>query len=115
MWIDVAKTTPTDTLAWLLEPNGADRTLQVRQLRDDAGEVRREELRRSYGAWYMSGELRDTTGRALCFKPHARFGPTCFGFRLDTLTAAPVRRRLTIIGYRGNHSTADRVLIERLP
>ena len=115
VWIDVAKTTPTDTLAWLLESSGADRTLQVRYTRDAAGALSREEQRRSYGVWYMDGRLQDSVGRALCFKPHARSGSTCYPFRLDTLSTSPVRRRLTVLGYRGNHSIADRVLVERVP
>lgn len=115
VWIDVAKTTPTDTLAWLLESSGADRTLQVRYTRDAAGVLSRDEQQRSYGVWYMEGHLQDTLSRALCFKPHARSGATCYPFRLDTLATASTRRRLTVIGYRGNRSITDRVLVERVP
>ena len=115
IWIDVVKTTPTDTLAWLLESDGADRTLEVRYERDESGVMSRQEHKRSYGFWYMDGRLQDTSSRAVCFKPHPRAGPTCYRFRVDTLATSPPRRRLTVLGYRGNHSTADRVLVERLP
>lgn len=69
----------------------------------------------SYGTWYVSGSRPDAEGRQLCFKPRARFAATCYRFRLDTLTTATVRRRLTVLDYRGRHRTADRVLLERVP
>lgn len=72
-----------------------------------------EQLKRSYGVWYTPGQLQESSGQALCFRPHARSGPTCYAFRLDTVATSPVRRRLTVFGYRGNHSIADRVLVER--
>ena len=115
IWIDKVKTTPTDTLAWVLDPDGADRTLEVRYKRDEAGVLSREEVKRSYGVWYIEGRMQDTASRALCIKPHARFGATCYPFRLDTLATSPFRRRLTVRGYRGNHSVSDRVLVERVP
>ena len=115
VWIDSAKTTALDTLAWVLGSNGDDGTLHLTVKRDPQGMpiVQSEEKR--YGFWYLEGNLSDTTGRAFCVKPRARNGGTCTRFRMDTLNTLPVRRRLVMINYRGAHHTADRVLLERLP
>ena len=113
-WIDVEKTTPSDTSAWLLAPDGADRTMHLK-VSTAAGvppHVARSE--RLYGAWYLQGSLRDTTGRALCFKRRPRDGASCFAFRLDTLAGPPSRRRLTVLGYQGAHHVSARVLVERI-
>lgn len=115
IWIDSIKTTATDTLAWVLAPAGDDGTLHVSVRPDADGSLRSHSEEVSYGTWYASGTSPDAEGRQLCFKPRARFAATCYHFRLDTITTAKVRRRLTVLGYRGRHRTSDRVLLERTP
>ena len=114
-WIDVEKTTAADTLAWVLGVGGDDRTLHLRVLRDTAGDVRVKGDSRRYGYWYLSGALGDTARRALCFKERPRDGATCRAFRLDTISGMPPRRRLTVLGYPGEHHVSARVLVERVP
>ena len=114
-WVDVGKATTTDTVAWVLAPNGADRTLAITVLPGEHGKPTRHETVATHGTWYGSGQLADTVRRQLCFKHRARTGPTCFAFRLDTLAMGPVRRRLTVLQYHSTHSTGDRVLLERNP
>lgn len=116
IWIDSAKATPTDTVAWVLAPNGEDRTLvvHVRPAITAASAVTRREIR--YGFWYLSGALGDTTRQAICVKRRPRDGAACAPFRLDTIPkvgSATARRRLRISGFRGEHHTRDRVLLER--
>jgi hypothetical protein len=103
VWIDVEKSSPVDTSAWLLAPNGDDKTLHF---------VGTKTSEKRYASWYMAGTLSDTAGRALCFQKRPRDGATCRAFRLDTLAG---RRRLTVLGYPGAHHVSERVLIERLP
>ena len=114
-WVDVGKATATDTIAWELAANGADRTLSISVRPGTLGVPTRSENVATHGTWYGSGELADTVRRQLCFKHRARSAPTCFAFRLDTLATAPVRRRLTVLQYHSTHSTDDRVLLERTP
>lgn len=104
VWIDVEKTTAADTSAWVLSADGSDLSAHFR-----AG--KRSEKR--YGSWYLAGSLGDTTGRALCFQRRPRDGATCRAFRLDTLSDAPQRRRLTVRGYPGTHHVSERILIEQ--
>ena len=114
-WVDVGKATTTDTVAWVLAPNGADRTLSISVHPGTPGVPTRSENVATHGTWYGSGEFADTVRRQFCFKHRARSAPTCFAFRLDTVATNPVRRRLTVLQYRGTHSTDDRVLLERTP
>ena len=114
-WIDIGKATATDTTAWVLAPNGADRTLSISVRPGLHGMPTRYETVATHGTWYGAGQFADTVRRQLCFKYRARSGPTCFAFRLDTLATGPVRRRLTVLQYHSTHSTGDRVLLERKP
>lgn len=116
IWIASAKATPTDTVAWVLAPNGEDLTLvvYVRPATTAASAVTRRETR--YGFWYLSGALGDAMRQAICVKRRARDGAACAPFRLDTIPAAagvPARRRLRVLGSRGDHHTRDRGLLER--
>jgi hypothetical protein len=118
IWVDSSKATPTDTVAWVLTPEGDDRTLEVHVAYDVATGpvVTRSEKR--YGYWFLRGRLADSAGRAICFKDKPRDGASCVTFRLDTLPGpggGPARRRLLLLGYKGHHHTRDRVLLERLP
>lgn len=115
IWIDSAKATPSDTIAWILGADGDDRTLHIHVSRDAKGVASVETDDKRYGFWYSSGEMADTASLKLCVKRRARDGGTCTHFRLDTTTTQPLRRRLTLYGYRTSHGINDRVLLERLP
>lgn len=114
-WFDVDGATAMDTVAWVLGAGGDDRTLRVRVRRDSAGRthVDREDRRR--GSWYVKGAMSDTARRALCFKKRPRDGGTCRSFRLDTLPGDPPRRRLTVLGYPGEHDVTARIFWDRAP
>ena len=115
-WIDSAKTTISDSSIWVLAPNGADGTLRIRIVAEPNGATHVERDDTRYGSWYLQGTLSDTEKRALCFKRRPRDGASCVRFRLDTISFDHgMRRRLTIFGYRGERTTADRILLERLP
>jgi hypothetical protein len=118
IWVDSSKATPTDTVAWVLAPNGDDRTLDVHVASDSAGRAVITRTEKRYGFWFLRGSLADSAGRAICFKDKPRDGASCVAFRLDTLSdprGGPARRRLLLPGYKGHHHTRDRVLFERLP
>jgi len=111
-WIDLRHTTPGDTMLWVLRDDGYDGA--ARLVADPAAGERRSETR--YGSWYFDGDLADSTHRAICFsKRIGRNGATCLAFSLDTVSAdGAARRRLIVRGYRGQHYTGDRELIERI-
>ena len=110
-WIDLRHTSATDSMVWVLSPNGDDATLEIRI---DAGGGR-SERQYHYGRWRLDGELGDTTHQALCFvhRP-GRQGASCIAFRLDTLTApSGPKGHLVLKNYRGEHHTLDRELVKR--
>lgn len=116
VWIDSVHITPQDTSAWVLSPDGHDRTLHITVDRDPSGILVKKERQTPHGSWYLSGALGDTARRSICFKQRARNGGTCVRFRLDTLAEnGHTRRRRLIAGYQGQHQTRDRVVLERLP
>jgi len=119
VWVDSTRATPTDTVAWKLDPSGSDWTLEIRVLRDSAMRVTTQRSETRYGYWYLQGALADTAGRALCIKVRPRDGATCYAFEFDTLSSArgggPPRRRIVVLGYQGQQHKRTRVLIERLP
>jgi hypothetical protein len=112
-WIDLRHATPADTSLWVLRADGYDGTAHLRASPGPDGSSRTETR---YGGWYFRGKLADPADREICFSRRvARFGATCLKFDLDTLRdAAGERRRLTIRGYAGQHTTGTRQLIERL-
>lgn len=112
-WIDVRHATADDTSLWVLRADGYDGTAHI--IREADGSETRRDTR--YARWYVAGASSDPANRAICFaKRLGRDGATCLGYSLDTVPSArgPVRR-LTVRGYEGQHTTADRVLIERKP
>lgn len=119
VWMDSVKRSPTDTVAWRLDPNGADWTLEIHVVSDSVRGVRSEQRAKRYGYWYLDGAVSDTAGRMICFKKRPRDGGTCYPFRLDTLPATGTegqpRRRLIVDGYAGEQHQRTRVLFERLP
>ena len=119
VWVDSVKRSPTDTVAWRLDPNGADWTLEIHVVSDSVRGIRNEERAKRYGYWYLDAAVSDTAGRMICFKKRPRDGGTCYPFRLDTLSATGTegqpRRRLIVDGYAGEQHQRTRVLFERLP
>ena len=119
VWVDSVKRSPADTVAWRLDPNGADWTLEIHVVSDSGRGVRIEQRAKRYGYWYLDGAVSDTAGRMICFKKRPRDGGTCYPFRLDTLPATgnevQLRRRLIVDGYAGEQHQRTRVLFERLP
>lgn len=112
-WVDVRKTTPTDTSLWVLGANGYDGSAHILVKIDSTGAVHVSRTERRYGGWYLKGTLGDTASQAICFsKRLGRFGATCDRFVLDTVSGSSVPR-ITLSGYRGEHSTSDRVLVAR--
>ena len=104
-WMDSSKTTESDTSLWVLASSGDDGVMHIR-----AGGTES----RHYGYWYVHGSLA-SDDHALCFTNRpGRSAPTCRPFDLDSIaTLQGFRRRLVIRGYRGAHSSSDRVLLER--
>ena len=107
-WIDLHKTTPGDTMVWLLAPNGDDGLLEVRV--DDSG---RHESRRHYGRWQSDGAV-GGAGEICFLRRPGREASSCVDFALDTVlidgTAVP---RLRLRGYVGEQSTGDRTMLAR--
>lgn|GEM_PF-845518 len=111
-WIDEKKTTPTDTMVWVLAADGDDALLTIHL---DGGA--RQETRKHYGRW-SEGRDNDTSGAnvpALCFvRRPGRDAPSCDPFTVDSVqTQSGMLRRLTVRGYVGTHHSGDRVLVER--
>ncbi|MFI5310425.1 MAG: hypothetical protein ACHQQ3_04265 [Gemmatimonadales bacterium] len=119
VWVDSTKATPTDTVAWKLDPNGNDWTLEIKVVSDNAGHTATERHETRYGYWYLRGAAADSADRALCIKVRPRDGATCYAFQLDTIRSASAdtrpRRRLVVLGYQGQQHKRTRVLLERLP
>jgi hypothetical protein len=115
VWIDVAQTSPSDTVAWILAPNGADRTMHKTVRPDSRGVPTVAVHEISNGLWYLSGRLEDTTNRAICYKRRARDGATCLRFRMDTVATPRFLRRLTVLGYRGERLKEPRVFVDMRP
>ena len=123
-WVDVARSSPTDTVVWMLQADGLERTLHVHVRTGGDGQPIVATERRARRYWYLAGGLADRVGRRLCFKARARDGPTCVAFRLDTLAhdatagavgKAATRRTLRRLTIRGGHDDASgaRVYMER--
>ena len=115
-WVDIEKTTPGDTMVWVLEPNGRDDLLRVTIEAAPHG-IRRTEHREHYGRWTVGRLSGDSTAPALCFNRRpGRQAPSCSAFTLDTLPdGSGSQRRLRLVAYQGRHHQSDRVLIARLP
>jgi len=112
VWIDVALTSSADTVAWILAPNGADRTRHTSVTRDGRGAPSVVVRETSNGFWYLEGRLKDTNTRAICYKRRARDGATCLHFRMDTVATPRFLRRLTVFGYRGERLKEERVFVD---
>lgn len=112
-WVDLHKTSPTDTMVWVLAPSGND---QLHTIHVDPSGARTETERR-YGRW-ENARVIDSAGTsvpALCFvRRPGRDARSCDRYTLDSLRIdGATVRRLTVRGYAGAHSTGDRVLLER--
>jgi hypothetical protein len=114
-WVDVAKSTPTDTSLWLLRADGYDGSAHIRVTIDSMGMAHASRTESKYGSWYMTGTLGDSLHESICFsKRVGRFGASCIAFAMDTVgsVAGPLPR-LKLHNYRGMHHIADRLLVAR--
>lgn len=116
-WIDVRHTSSADTSLWVLRADGYDGTAHILAKADGSGAVTLLRTEHRYAWWYFDGALSDSAHRAICFsKRPGRDGPTCMPFSLDTVDDGHgARRHLLVRGYRGEHTAADRELVERKP
>jgi hypothetical protein len=118
VWLNLAQSSATDTIAWVLAPNGDEQTMII-HVAKGAGDTPVTTIREvRKGLWFLNGALTDSARRAICYQPHSRGGSTCVNFRLDTLPqvrGVSLRRRLTVLGFQGERPTGDRVLLERRP
>lgn len=114
-WVDVAKTTPRDSMIWVLRADGDDRLLRLRIVKSTAGEDSVSRTEGHHARWHLDGALSDTAGRALCFAVRPGRQPaSCSAFRLDTVDLSGAsHRRIVLLNYVGSHSRLDRVLVER--
>ena len=116
VWIDASKATPSDTVAWVLDHNGSDRTLAIKECHDTDGRARIARSERRYGVRYLQGSLAATADRVLRFETNPRVGGSCVACQRDTLRvpgALGSRRRLLIRNHEGQRNTRDGVLLER--
>ena len=110
-WVDVQKTTATDSSIWVLEPNGDDGGLRVRREANDSGSPHIE--RRRFGYWYVRGG--SGHDQALCVNRHPGRDPsscTTFESFVDS-SFQPPRRAIRLTAYIGEHHTSERLLVER--
>jgi hypothetical protein len=113
-WVDLHKTTESDTSIWVLRPDGYDGILHVRVVQSPDGTHHVESNQTRHGSWYLDGTMSDSTHRALCFSRRlGRFGATCISFSADVDSGSARPRRLRLFGYRGEHSTGTRELVPR--
>jgi hypothetical protein len=113
VWIDVALSSPSDTVAWILAPSGSNRTSHISVGQDSRGVPSTVAHEKSNGLWYLSGRLGDTTTQAICYKRRARDGGTCLRFQMDTVSGPRLLRRLRVFSYSGDHRNGARVFLER--
>ncbi len=118
-WVDLAKSSPTDTALWILGPAGEDLSQHVVRAAADADAAARFVLTapKHYGYWFAKGDLGDSVSRAICFTNRpGRSAPTCLPFALDSVTeGVATHRRLLVRGYRSEHRTSDRMFVAREP
>lgn len=118
-WVDVAKSTPADTALWILAASGEDASQHLRRdpAADSTGASFVLTAPRHYGYWFARGTISDSASRAICFTNRpGRSAPTCLSFAYDSVRAGRLtHRRLLMHSYRGEHRTADRVLVAREP
>ena len=117
-WVDLAKSSATDTALWVLGPAGEDGTQHlVRDTSTSAASPFVPTALKHYGYWFAQGEVTDSATRTLCFTNRpSRSAPTCLPFALDSVReGGAMRRRLLVHGYRGEHHTSDRMLVAREP
>jgi hypothetical protein len=109
-WVDVEKSSPTDSSVWLLEENGYDGGLRITYGLEHPG--MRDISRRQYGYWYVR---HTNAGDELCVtRRPSRDAPSCTTFEasIDS-SVAPPRRMIRLAAYAGQHHTGARVLVER--
>ena len=110
-WVDVQKTTISDSSIWVLKPNGYDGGVRITRS-SPSGRPHIEQYK--YGYWYVRRDAgRDIQELCVSRRP-GREAPSCTIFRtmIDS-TAMPPRRAIRLAAYAGAHHTGDRLLIER--
>ncbi len=118
VWIDSIRTSPSDTVEWMLSRDGSKRMRFTSVRADSDGRSRTRERIVSDGHWYVSRPMGDPPRPRFCFKKRPMDGATCVAFRLDTLPgSAPgeARRRLVVSSFDGSVAPASQVLLERRP
>lgn len=115
-WVDSAATTAGDTAVWVLDASGARRTLHITVLRDSTGAVHTRRRDIAEGQWYVDKSSDPSRSSLFCVALHARQGPTCSAFEIDSVANGALggRRRLVIHSYNPK-SSWKRVLIPRDP
>lgn len=116
VWIDSLRTTPSDTVVWMLARDGSKRVRYASVRADKAGRSRTNERIVSDGHWYVSDPTGDVAGRRYCFRRRPMDGASCVSFHLDTLSqgaSGVARRRLAISSFDGGVAPASQVLLEQ--
>ena len=110
-WVDVQKTTPSDSSLWVLRADGYDGGVRIR--REYGGDQKPHVERQRYGYWYV----RQQSGQApeLCINRRpSREAPSCTPFEISAdSTVIPARRTIRLTAYAGAHHTGARLLVER--
>jgi hypothetical protein len=109
-WVDLAKSSPSDTSVWVLEPNGYDGGIRI--TRDSLGDGAPHTVTRKYGYWYVRGAA---ASQEFCVNQRpGRNAPSCTRFTMETdSSVVPPRRIIRLSAYAGEHHTSERVLVDR--
>ena len=109
-WVDVQKSTPSDSSIWILLPNGDDQGERI--VRDAPGVGSPRVSHSRYGYWYVR---RSSSGeQQLCVtRRPSRDAPSCTSFvAFVDSSIAPPRRTIRLLAYTGEHHTSMRLLVE---
>lgn len=109
-WVDVEKSTPTDSSFWILQPNGDDQGMHIRRDAPGSGSPRISHAH--FGYWYVRSAA--TGEQQLCItRRPGRDAPTCTPFvaTVDS-SVTPPRRTIRLAAYAGAHHTSERVLVQ---
>ena len=109
-WVDVEKSSPTDSSIWLLDENGYDGGMRVTYDPEHGGAP--QISRSQYGYWYVRRRGAD---EELCVtRRPSRDAPSCTAFETTAdSSVAPPRRVVRLAAYAGAHHTSARLLVER--
>lgn len=109
-WVDVGKSSPTDSSFWILKANGDDESLRITHPAGDGGSVHRSRLH--YGYWFVRGASSQQAELCVTRRP-GRDAPSCTSFTLGVdSTMSPPRRVARLAAYAGAHHLGERLLLE---